>query len=94
MKVRFTLSARKQFLDGLRYVHREHPSAAVALRRKVETRLRRLERFPGSGRMIPEFPELPYREVVVNPYRFFYRVQGKVVWVVAAWHSAQLPDEP
>jgi toxin ParE1/3/4 len=94
VKVRFTLSARTQFLEGLRYIHRENPSAAVALRRKVETRLRRLERFPDSGRRIPEFPELSYREVVVNPYRFFYRVQGKVVWVVAAWHAAQVPDEP
>lgn len=94
MKVRFTLSARGQFLDGLRYMHHENASAAVTLRRKVETRLRRLERFPNSGRRIPEFPELPYREVVVNPYRFFYRIQGKVVWVVAAWHAAQLPAEP
>jgi toxin ParE1/3/4 len=94
VKVRFTLSARGQFLDGLQYIHRENPSAAVTLRHKVETRLRRLERFPGSGRRIPEFSELPYREVVVKPYRFFYRIQGKVVWVVAAWHAAQLPDEP
>jgi toxin ParE1/3/4 len=93
VKVRFTLSARAQFLDGLRFIHRENPPAA-ALRRKVETRLRRLERFPDSGRRIPEFPELPYREIVVNPFRFFYRAQGTVVWVVAAWHAAQLPDEP
>jgi len=94
VKVRFTLPARRQFLEGIRYIRRENPSAAVTLRREVETRLRRLARFPGSGRRIPEFPELPYREVVVNPYRFFYRVQRKVVWVVAAWHAAQVPDEP
>jgi len=30
----------------------------------------------------------------VAPYRFFYRVKGDTVWVVAAWHGAQLPDEP
>jgi toxin ParE1/3/4 len=94
VKVRFALSARTQLLEGLRYIHRENPSAAVALRRTVETRLRRLERFPDSGRRIPEFPDLPYREVVVNPYRFFYRLQGKVVWVVAVWHGAQVSAEP
>ena len=44
--------------------------------------------------MIPEFPELPYREVVVPPYRFFYRTEGKTVWIVAVWHGAQLADEP
>ena len=61
---------------------------------KAENHLRKLEKHPESGRHLPEFPELPYREVIVSPYRFFYRVKGKVVWVVAVWHSAQLPDKP
>jgi plasmid stabilization system protein ParE len=56
--------------------------------------LRRLEKFPESGRVIPEFPELPHRELLLAPYRFFYRVKGKTVWVVAVWHGAQLPREP
>ena len=56
--------------------------------------LRRLEQFPESGRIIPEFPDLPYREVVVRPYRFFYRIKGSTVWIVAAWHGAQLPKRP
>jgi len=56
--------------------------------------LRRLEKFPESGRVILEFPELPHRELIVAPYRFFYRVKGKTVWVVAVWHGAQLPGEP
>jgi plasmid stabilization system protein ParE len=56
--------------------------------------LRRLERFPASGRVLPEFPDLPYREVIVSPYRFFYRIAGKTVWVVAVWHGAQIPEEP
>lgn len=94
MKVRFTPSAATAFLAGLRYIRGENPSAAIALRGKVETRLRRLERFPESGRRIPEFPDLPYREIVVNLYRFFYRAHDEVVWVVAVWHGAQLPDEP
>lgn len=94
MKVRFTASARRDFLARLQYFHRENPPAAIALRGKVEERLRRLERFPGSGRRIPEFPDLPYREVIVKPFRFFYRVEGEVVWIVALWHEAQIPDEP
>ena len=44
--------------------------------------------------MLPEFPDLAFREVIVPPYRFFYRVRDDAVWVVAAWHSAQLPGEP
>jgi len=45
-------------------------------------------------RVLPEFPDLAFREVIVPPYRFFYRVKDDAVWVVAAWHSAQLPGEP
>ena len=51
-------------------------------------------RFTPSGRVLPEFPRLPYREVVVAPYRFFYRVADRTVWIVAVWHGAQIPQEP
>jgi plasmid stabilization system protein ParE len=54
--------------------------------------LRRLSRFPRSGALIPEFPELPYREVYVKPYRFFYRVREDTVSIMAIWHVAQIPD--
>jgi hypothetical protein len=47
-----------------------------------------------NGRIIPEFPDLPYREVVISPYRFFYGLKGETVWVVAVWHGAQMPKEP
>jgi plasmid stabilization system protein ParE len=56
--------------------------------------LRRLEKFPESGRVVPEYPELPYREATLPPYRFFYRLKGETVWIVAVWHGAQIPEEP
>ena len=56
--------------------------------------LRRLEKYPASGRVIPEFPELAHRELVIGPYRFFYRVEKKTIWIVAVWHGAQEADEP
>lgn len=94
MKVLFTPSARTQFLAALAYVRRDKPSAARTLRERVEKGLRRLESFPESGRVIPEFPDLPYREAIFAPYRFFYRVEATTVWIVAVWHSAQLPEDP
>ena len=94
MKVKFTPSGRSQFLEAVAYIHQDKPSAAKRFFRKAEKSLRRLERFPNSGRVIPEFPELPYRELVIPPYRFFYRVEGKVIWVVGAWHSAQQARQP
>lgn len=94
MRVRFTPSARLQFLEGLAYIQRDKPRAARAFRQRVEKVLRRLEDYPQSGRLIPEFPDLPHREVIVTPYRFFYRVEKKTVWIVAVWHAAQRAGEP
>ncbi|MBU1170178.1 MAG: type II toxin-antitoxin system RelE/ParE family toxin [Proteobacteria bacterium] len=94
MKIQFTPTARKQFLSALSYIRRDKPSAAVNFRNRAEKILRRLEDFPESGRIIPEFPELSYREVIVSPYRFFYKIKADIIWVVAVWHSAQLPKEP
>jgi toxin ParE1/3/4 len=94
MKARLTPSARIQFLSALAHIRQDNPQAAVHFRDRVEKVLRRLEEFPESGRVVPEFPELPYREVVISPYRFFYRVKGEIVWIVAVWHGAQLPEQP
>ena len=86
---------------GSRPVSRSHrihsagePAAAVRFRQRAEQALRRLEQFPESGRVVPEFPDLPYREVIVPPFRFFYRIKEVAVWVVAVWHGAQPREEP
>lgn len=94
MKIKFTPLARHQFLSALAYIQRDNPRAAIRLRERSEKALRRLKQFPESDRVIPEFSELPYREVVVTPFRFFYRVKGKTIWIAAVWHAAQLPTEP
>jgi plasmid stabilization system protein ParE len=94
MKIVFTPSARDQFMHALAYIRRDNPSAAVSFRQKAESALRRLKDHPESGRTLPEFPESLYREVIVAPYRFFYRVKDNVIWIVAAWHDAQIPEHP
>lgn len=92
--VLFTPTAREQFLAALTYITAADPAAARRLRDRAEESLSRLADYPESGRVLPEFPYLPFREVVVSPYRFFYRVKDDVVWIVAAWHSAQIPGNP
>jgi len=94
VKIQFTPTARKQFLSALSYIRRDKPSVAVNFRNRAEKILRRLEDFPESGRIIPEFPEFSYREVIAPPYRFFYKIKADIIWVVAVWHSAQIPKEP
>jgi plasmid stabilization system protein ParE len=94
MRVRLTATARAQFLGAIEAIRRRSPQAARTFRQRSEKTLKRLERFPNSGAVVAEFPDCPFREVYIHPYRFFYQVREKTVWVVAVWNGAQVPDEP
>ena len=94
MRVQFTPPAQSQFLAAIAYIKRDKPEAARQFRQRAEDILRRLEKFPDSRRVIPAFPELPYRVVIIAPYRFVYRKEDGTVWIAGVWHGAQLPDEP
>ncbi len=95
-RIEFTKPAQAQFLGALAYIRAERPKAAQDFRDRTVAALTNLISFPESGRVIPEFPQLGFREVLVDKYkyRFFYKPVGEVVWVVGAWHDAQIPDEP
>ncbi|PIQ63284.1 MAG: plasmid stabilization system protein [Bacteroidetes bacterium CG12_big_fil_rev_8_21_14_0_65_60_17] len=94
MKLRFTTGAHAQFHSALHHIARDKPLAAERMRSRTLTALDRLIMYLESGRVLKEFPDSPYREVIVSPYRFVYRMEKNVVAVVGVWHSAQLPEEP
>jgi plasmid stabilization system protein ParE len=79
VKLRFTPSGRIQFLRALSYIQEDNPQAAAKFRNRAEQALRCLTKYPESGRLISEFPDLPFREVIVAPYRFFHRCAGRTI---------------
>ena len=93
MNVLFAPQANDQLLEALRYIRNDRPSAAESFRAKVGKRLSRLEIFPQSGRIVPESPDPGVREIIISPYRFFYRIEDETVWVFAVWHEAQIPAD-
>ena len=74
MRVRFTPQAERQFLDVLRFLIRRDPAGAAAIHRRTEDAIAPLREHPFAGQAIPEFADLPQRELSVTPYRLFYRV--------------------
>lgn len=92
-RIEFTKPAEAQFLSALSYIRVERPSAAQEFRDRAVSNLARLIEFPESGRVVPEFPGLGFREVLVNRYRFFYKPLGEVIWVVGTWHDLQIPAQ-
>lgn len=53
-----------------------------------------LKSFPLMGRSLPEFPNLPYREILVGNYRVIYRHEGKKLYIMAVNHGRRLLKEP
>lgn len=64
------------------------------MQRRAEAVIALLREHPDAGHVVPEFPELPHRELSVAPYRFFYRVVDETVWIVTVWNARQLPEPP
>lgn len=75
------------------YIALDNPEAASRYVRNVFDQIERLEVFPLSGRQLPEFPDSPYREVIVAPCRVIYRMEHEDVFVLHIVRSERLLHE-
>ena len=62
----------------------------------VQSAVLTLSEFPSLGRRVPEFPDLPYREIIVGNYRVIYRFeeQRSCVLIMTIVHGRQMLQEP
>lgn len=68
----------------------EHPAVAERWVGEIFSAVERLERFPESGRVVPEVRRGEIREVIHGRYRIFYRLDPDQVSVLTIRHSRQL----
>lgn len=94
MRVQLAPSARAQFLDALEFIRQDDPEAAERLLGRVAEATRHLALHPGLGHEIPGYPNSRHRQIVVRPYRMFYRVDNQTVLIVGIWHGRQVPRDP
>ena len=92
-----------QALEDLEQLGKAPPRARAkiaSLARKIRERVLSLRDFPLSGRLVPEFEQQAYRELIVAPYRIVYEVRDQKVIILRVWHGRRdlhaenLPDEP
>jgi toxin ParE1/3/4 len=63
----------------------EGPEVAAVVYRKIKARIRTLSNHPGRCRVVPELKSVgvnEYRELIVSPYRVFFRVDGRDVGII------------
>jgi len=78
----WTEPALKDLQDLAEYIALDNYVAASKLVQKVFRAVERLETHPKSGRIPPELPHTPYRELVIPPCRVFYRIEKNRVYVL------------
>jgi toxin ParE1/3/4 len=71
------------------YIALDNPDAAKALVARVFEHVEQLQRFPSSGWRPPELRGGRYRQIVEPPCRFFYRVEGRRVFILHVMRSEQ-----
>jgi plasmid stabilization system protein ParE len=59
VKIRFANTAKISLHSAINFIHQDNPTAAANFLGRVEKTLRRLEKYPDSGRRIPEYPDYP-----------------------------------
>jgi plasmid stabilization system protein ParE len=64
------------------YISLDNPTAAKKLVREAFRRIDFLAHHPESGKLIVQFENSVYREVVLPPCRIFYRVADEVVYII------------
>lgn len=69
------------------------PEVGLGLVASVIDRVEQLERFPESGRAVPEFDNPHLRELELPPFRIVYRTdETDTVHVVRVWRAERLMD--
>ncbi len=68
------------------YLAQDSMNVARKQYKKIRDRAKTLETFPFEGRVIPELQVhniYTYRELVISPWRLFYRISKQEVYVLA-----------
>lgn len=71
------------------YIARDSEAYARSVVRAIFDVGHRLQRFPFSGRVVPEVREATIREFRVYSYRVIYRTSAEAVTVIAVAHGRQ-----
>lgn len=71
------------------FIGKDAPRRAVGFAEELFAAPRRLEQFPLSGEVIPEFRREDIRQIFHGSYRIIYVVRGGVCWIAACIHASR-----
>lgn len=90
-KLIWSPASRDDLRDIVSFSSRDSIQRAEAFAYRLIAETDKLQSFPESGRMVPEFDIPTLREIIVRAYRIVYRVdhESKLIEVARVWHAAR-----
>jgi len=95
-KIEWTKRALADLYDIYEFIAKDSKRYAQIQIEDIQNAVLNLNRFPMMGHHLPEFPHLPYREIMVSNYRVLYRFEkekGQVL-VMSIVHGRRLLKGP
>lgn len=89
-RVLWTKVAQRDLEEIILHIAKEHPQTALKMFRIFRAKAACLKRIPHRGRRIPELASikgLAIRELIITPWRLFYIIETKTVYVLALFDS-------
>jgi plasmid stabilization system protein ParE len=91
VKLIWSLLAIERVSEIAEYIARDNPPAAQRWIEETFDRVGQLDRFPDSGRRLPEDPTRPdLREIIHGNYRIIYRLRPEGVDILTVRHGRQI----
>ena len=90
MKIIWSPLAIDRVAEIAQYIALDSPNSAQKWVDLTFQVVERLERFPKSGRIVPEIKQDDFREIIHGNYRIIYRLQSEIVSILTVKHGRQI----
>lgn len=91
-EVLWSYVAENDLRNIIEYIAKDSPANASKVFKKIKQKASSLYILPERGRIVQELRDqgiLPYRELIISPWRVIYRISGKNVYVLSILDSRQ-----
>lgn len=90
MKIQWSTLSIDRIIEIAEYIVEDKPGASEKWVNSIFNSVERLQKFPESGRKVPEVNRDEIREILLGNYRIIYRIDKEMISILTIRHGKQL----